>query len=252
MNDDPFGGRDGLKWGQFLAALPEYDFLAVVRTVNIEEALRAGAPRVGRVFMSYDPVAHQAPAMTPAEVAAWSRPVVFVGSWWPERGPFFAELVERGVPVSIYGDRWVKAPEFSRFRAVCVGREANGLDYARAIAGATISIGMLSQGNRDLHTQRSVEIPAIGGLLCAERTVEHTQMFKEGKEALFWSSAEECAAQCRHLLENPFLCASMAAAGQRRVRQLGLSNDEVVGWILEKSAGTAANQIMQLPPHSAD
>ena len=51
-----------------------------------------------------------------------------------------------------------------------------------------------------LMTSKAPEPPMLGGLLCAERTPEHTAMYVEGQEALFWSGAEECAAVCREAL----------------------------------------------------
>jgi hypothetical protein len=62
-----------------------------------------------------------------------------------------------------------------------------------------------------------MEIPALGGLLCAERTTEHSAMYLEGVEAVFWSSAGECAALCRQLLADEPRRATIALAGQRRV-----------------------------------
>ena len=68
---------------------------------------------------------------------------------------------------------------------------------------------MLGKGNRDRHTTRSFEIPAIGGLLCAERTDEHRESFEEGMEAVFWNDAKECVDQCRRLLNDDALVAAI-------------------------------------------
>jgi spore maturation protein CgeB len=80
-----------------------------------------------------------------------------------------------------------------------------GDDYAKVIQCAKVNLGSLSNGNRGLHTTRSLDIPALGGLLCAERTTEHREMYVEGKEALFWSSAQECAKVCCNIVEGEVL-----------------------------------------------
>jgi spore maturation protein CgeB len=121
-----------------------------------------------------------------------------------------AELVRPGLPLSIWGDRWQKAPEWPALAPHWRGPGQDDPEiYARIIQSAKISLGLLSKGNRDRHTTRSFEIPAIGGLLCAERTDEHCQSYKEGVEAVFWDDAEECIEQCRRLLKDDALVAAI-------------------------------------------
>src|SRR5205814_1486 len=117
----------------------------------------------------------------------WQSEVLFVGTWMPERGPFLADLVKLGVPLAIYGTRWEKAREWKSLKSFWRGGWIEGDDYARAIQCSRLCLGLLSKGNRDLHTTRSLEIPALGGVLCAERTDEHLALFREGLEAVYWS-----------------------------------------------------------------
>ena len=127
--DDPFGGRDKMLWGQFLKALPSYDLVVVMRTCNVEEAYRHGAKQVMRVFMSADEVAHAPHLLSPPEQQAWGSEVVFVGTAFPERGPFLAELVRLGLPLAIYGERYpllrewpTAAPALARLNRGELGR----------------------------------------------------------------------------------------------------------------------------------
>ena len=235
-NDDPLGRRDGHKWDTWRRALPEYDLVVVLREVNVAESRAAGARAVHRIWMTYDETIHHPRSLSSEERERYASEVVFVGTWMPERGPFLAELVRRGVPLSIYGGRWRRAPEWSElassFRAAWVGDE----EYAKVIQSAKVSLGLLSVGNRDEHTRRSVEVPAIGGLLCAQRTDEHQALFTEGEEAVFWSDAEECAAHCLHLLAEPDRVRQIAAAGRRRVLELRLGNEDLCDEVL-RAAG---------------
>lgn len=231
--DDPLGGRDGPKWNLYRRALREYDLAVVMRSMNIEESLRAGARRVARVLMSYDPIAHAPRHLTAPEQADWGSEVAFIGSWMPERGPFMARLLELGVPLTIRGHHWQKAPEYARIRGALRGPGIYGPDYVRALQGAKISLGLLSRGNRDLHTQRSAEVPFIGrAAFCAEHTSEHEAMFRHGVEAMLWRDADECAAQCKALLADEPARLRMVAAARARIVQLGLSNDATLEWIL--------------------
>jgi hypothetical protein len=238
MNDDPFGGRDGRKWDLFKQALPSYDLLAVVRTPNVIEAQRSGAQRVVSIFMSCDPMVHAPIAMTPAESQQWASEVVFVGNWFPERGPFLLRLQELGVPVSIYGDEWERDPNASGLRKIWRGPPANGPDYVRAIQSAKIALGLLSKGNRDLHTTRSAEVPFMAGaVFCGERTTEHEMLYRDGQEALFWATPEQCAAACRELLKDESRRLRMAAAAREKVLRWRLTNDEILAAVLRVLKG---------------
>jgi spore maturation protein CgeB len=233
--DDPFSQRDGRRFRLYLQALPIYDLVVVLRDCNISEAYSHGAQDVMRVTMSADEVAHAPSKVSAARTVELKSEVLFVGTWMPERGPLLAKLIELGVPLSIYGLRWQKAPEWDRLRQAW---RAPGLytdeDYAAAIRGAKVNIGLLSKGNRDQSTTRSFEIPALEGVLCAERTDEHMSLYEEQVEAVFWSTAEECAAKCRALLEDETSRENMRARGRRRCLANGSMNEAVLQRIAHK------------------
>jgi spore maturation protein CgeB len=234
-NDDPFGGRDGDKWRLYLNTLPWYDLAVVVRECNVPEALSAGAREAFRVLMSADELAHAPRPIGEEEQLRWASEVAFIGTWMPERGPFLARLVELGVPLTIYGDRWNKAPEWSLLAAHWRGPGLwNDNDYARAVQCAKVCLGLLSKANRDQVTQRSFEIPLLGGVLCAERTAEHLGLYEENTDAVFWSTAEECAEQCHRLLADEEWRRQVAQSGRARCLANRTTNEHVLASILEQ------------------
>ncbi len=237
-NDDPFGGRDGRRSKLYLRALPSYDWVVVVRDCNVPEALAEGARNVLRVFMSADEVAHAPRQISRQDRQKWASEVLFVGTWMPERGPFMAQLIELGLPLSIYGNRWHRAPEWRVLRPFWrgPGLEAEE-DYAKAIQCAKVNLGLLSKGNRDLTTTRSFEIPHLGGVLCAERTSEHSELYREDKEAVFWSSPEECVEKCMELLRDEAHRKRLAVNGRRRCLQNGTTNEKVMAQIVREALG---------------
>jgi spore maturation protein CgeB len=233
--DDPYGSRDSNKWRLYLRSVPFYDLVAVVRDCNIAEASKAGARDVMRVRMSSDEVAHSPRHILSSEQARWKSEVAFVGTWMPERGPFLARLVELGVPLTIWGDRWPKAKEWPILRPYWRGPALqDDDDYAMAVQCAKVCIGLLSKGNRDLSTTRSFEIPQLGGVLCAERTSEHLALYKEDVEAVFWSDAEECAEKCQWLLGQEELRSQMARNGQLRAARNETRNEVVMNQIISQ------------------
>lgn len=240
-NDDALGGRDGNRWLSMIKSIPEYDLCAVVRDVNVEEFKACGARQVLRVWMSYDEVMHRPLGESEHQGDEWISEVAFLGAWMPERGPFMMRLLELGIPLRIWGSGWQKAPEWGGLSRVWQGATVTGRDYVRAISGSKICLGLLSKGNRDLHTRRSVEIPYAGGLLCAERTSEHLQMYRENVEAVFWSDANECAKICKSLLADKARREQIRLHGMQRVRDLKVGNEDICRQILsalEQTNGT--------------
>lgn len=226
--DDPFGRRDGPRWRLYLKAVPQYDLVVVVREVNVAEAYVRGARRVLRVYRSADEEAHAPRPLTPVDRRRWADDVIFVGTWMPERGALVRELIHAGLPLSIYGDGWQKASEWAAFRPAWRGPAIYGDDYVKAIRGAKVCLGLLSKGNRDLHTNRTMEIPFAGGVLCAERTSEHRALYREGEEAVFWSDVRECAERCRELIAGDTRRAAIADNGRRRCVANGHLNERVM------------------------
>jgi len=231
-NDDPFGTRDKNKWRLYLEAVPFYDLLAVVRSVNVPEAYTRGAKKVLQVYMAVDELDG------PREITAQDRnrlshEVLFIGTWMPERGSFLAELIKAGLPLAIYGNDWHKAPEWPTLRTIWQGPAIYGDDYIKAIQLAKISLGLLSKGNRDEHTTRTFEIPYCGGLFCAERTSEHLQLYQEDVEAVYWRDVTECIEKCKKLLENEDKRRDIAEKGRIRCLRNGIFNESNLKKMLE-------------------
>jgi len=230
--DDPTGKRDWGRWTSLRRALRHYDLCVVVRKESEVEYPIYGAKKILRVWRSADEVAHRPREILEGIRERWASEVAFVGTWMPERGPFMAHLLKHGVPLTIWGDRWQKAPEWSVLRAAWRGPSLAGDDYCYAIQCAKVSLGLLSRENRDLHTTRTAEIPFAGGLFCAQRTVEHEELFTDGEGAFFWRDADECAKVLKRILPDAALRARVAEAGRRRVIERGLLNETVMLHVL--------------------
>jgi len=231
--DNPFVSRDGGRWRLFLKSLPLYDLYVTPRLSNVAPAEKLGARRVYRTWFSADEIIHAPQVLTDDDRERLGSRVAFVGTWMPERGPFMRTLVERGVPLTIFGGRWDKAPEYGQLKSHVRLGNLDTAQYTKAIAACDIALALLSKGNEDLHTTRSLEIPAIGTLLCGERTSEHLELYKEGEEAVFWDTADECAEVCLDLLANPDRIRAIAAAGAARARRNKVYNEPVLKTMLE-------------------
>jgi hypothetical protein len=245
-NDDPTGFRDRGCFSSLNASLRFFDLCVLCRPETTLEALAMGAGRVLRVFMSYDEMTHR-PAYTAIAAASasasasgsgsgsGSEPVVsFIGTLiaGERRDDFLVELLQAGLPLRLIGNSWQRSRHWPLLRQIHQGPGISGAAYAQALGSAAVTLGLLSHGNRDLITTRSLEAPACGALFCAERTSEHQLLYEQGQEALFWSSTAECIELCRQLLGNPQRGEVIRQAGLQQVRHLGVGNEDICRQIL--------------------
>lgn len=235
-NDDPTGTRDGNRFYQVKNTASLYDLIVTVREKTKEEFKLIGAKNILRVTMSYDEIVHQPFEKKTSIKDEFRSDVAFIGTWMrhEKRDEFLLKLIHSGLNIAIWGDRWHKSSVWNRISPFVRGGAIGGHNYVTAIQGAKICLGLLSKGNRDLHTQRSLEIPYAGGLLCAERTSEHLAMYKEGEEAVFWSNVDECVDICKILLADDELRERIRLNGMKRVRLNKVGNEDICREILEE------------------
>ena len=88
--------------------------------------------------------------------------------------------------------------------------------------------------NFDLQTTRTMEIPACGGFLMAERTIEQERLFEEGKKPAFFSTDEELLEKCRYYLENESSRKKIVEVRLKRCVDSGYSNRKRIEYIINQ------------------
>jgi hypothetical protein len=204
---------------RYVACLPHYDCVFTTKSYNTapEELPALGARRVVFVDKSFDPHTRRPLPVTPAQQAALGGDVGFIGTFERARAEAMLALAQRGVPVRVFGNgwrRWVGRHPLLRVE----NRPLLGDDFARAIGATRINLCFLRKLNRDLQTDRSVEIPACGGFMLAERTAEHQRLFSEDLEAAYFDvdRPEELFAKVEYYLAHEDIRATVAERGRAR------------------------------------
>lgn len=235
-NDDPTGMRDGNRFRTLLKAIKFYDLVVIRKEKNNNSYQSLGVKNILNILMSYDEIAHKDYDLLEGIDTKYKSDIVFVGTWirGENRDLFILELIKEGLEVTIWGDRWEKSIYWNDLKKYHKGHALSGYEYIAAIQGAKICLGFLSKANGDLHTRRSVEIPFSGGLLCAERTSVHQEMYQDGREALFWNDVQECAAICKKILSDDNLRESVRIAGMKKVRELKVGNEDICKKIISE------------------
>lgn len=197
-------------------ALPLFDIVVTTKQNNVEYLKKLGARRVFRSWKGFDPDAHNPPVESERDNSVEDR-AVFIGSFEKERAETLRMLVRNGIPVTIISN-WPEWAELGRENGPIEWRntEVYGSEYACLIGSAGVSLCFLRKLADDQHTQRSVEIPACGGVMVAERTSEHAQLFQEGTEAEYFESDEECVMKTRALLADRERRERIRVAARRR------------------------------------
>jgi spore maturation protein CgeB len=85
---------------------------------------------------------------------------------------------------------------------------------------------------------RTFEVPACGGIMVAEDSVEHRSFFENGREAFFFLSSEEMIQLARHLLK-------MAKAEADRIRSAARSRSVLSRYSYRDRARAAFTRIQE-------
>ena len=218
----------------YLQTIPIYDIHFTTKTYNVDELRTLGAKRAIFIGNAYDPHTHRPIVVSETDRLILGGQVGFIGAFEMERTQQMLALAQAGIPVRVWGwgswSRWQgKHPDL---KIEC--RPLWGDAYAKAICSFEINLGFLRKINRDQQTTRSVEIPACGGFILAERTEEHLELFEEGKEAEFFGSIEELIEKVQFYLKHEDLRKKIALAGRKRCLRSGYDYHSRMRWMLEQ------------------
>jgi len=222
----------------WLMSVPCYDLHVTTKSYNVSELRAMGAKDVLFVDKSYDPHTHRAIRLTDEDRARYGADVCFIGGYEEQRALSLLRLARAGIRLRVWGTRWHRLTEPSPPGLQLEHRPVYGNEYAKTICASKINLCFLRKANRDLQTARSIEIPACGGFMLAERTAEHLRLFKEGKEADYFDSQAELVDKIRYYLDRPQERRSIGDAGYQRCLRSGYSNHHRLLTVLRRIAGS--------------
>jgi spore maturation protein CgeB len=236
VQDAPYGPRNDGVWKQFYRVSRMADLHCLVRQADAARYRSWGLPFIQTMF-SFDRQAHFPPP------PAWSddnrdRGVSYIGHPHEDRPAFLMQLArDSGLPIFINGNRWQKILTLEQLRICTVGGHFAGEAYRENIWRSKINLSFVTRANQDDIAHKAVEIAACAGFLLALRTPGHQAAFEEDKEAVFFSSVEECADKARFYLNRPDLREAIGRRARERAVKSGYDNDTQLARILNKLDG---------------
>ncbi len=217
-------------WG-----LQRYDMVFTTKSYNrIPDELPAlGAKKVVFVDKAYDRYSHRPIDLTEQDRQDFGTDVGFIGSYERERAETMLFLAQNGIRVRIWGTLWDRYSK-SHPNLLMEYRPLYSEDYAKGLCATRINLCFLRKMNRDLQTARTMEIPACGAFMLAERTDEHLRLFEEGKEATYFSSNKELLVKVGYYLKHEAERQAIAYAGRERCLTSGYSHHDRLRFMIEQ------------------
>jgi hypothetical protein len=196
----------------FEAAEQYWDAHVTTKSFNVNELGTRTGKAVLYVKCAYDPRWHR-----PVARRKYEATFGFIGTRRPDREQLICDLSHRlGEDFTVAGAGWSRLDRFNRQSTVT--GPVYGTYMAQLMADVPVQLGLLNSDNRDLHTCRSLEIPACGAVFLGERTREHAELFEDGVSGLLFGSREELLDQIDKLKSEPALA--------NKIREKGLAEIE--------------------------
>ena len=212
LTDDPWNPAFRSRW--FFAALGGYNRIFSVRRRNLDDLARAGCRDVQYLPFAVDRDLFYPEEPAPGERASFESDLCFVGGADVDRIPFIAALVDAGMKVAVYGHYWDR---YAETRDAWRGHAPPEV-LRKATRAARVSLCLVRRANRDGHTMRTFEVPAMGGCMLAEDTDEHRALFgADGDAVRYFDSVRRMVDVARDLLNDGSARSRLAAAGQQIV-----------------------------------
>ena len=230
--DDIIARHNASYWFKF--GLHSYDHVFTTKQFNIDELLLIGAKKVHLISDSFCKEVHFPCKLTSDEKKNYSADVSAIGAFEIERYNSLLYIAKKGVRVSVWGGNWDNY--IGKHHNLDVkGKYLYDDEYSKAISGSKINLNFLRKMNRDTITSRSVEIPACGGFMLAERTEQQKELFIEGKEAVYFSSDDELLDRIKYYLTYNDKRIEIASNGLTKCLDEKLSMNDVVSEVIEIS-----------------
>jgi len=219
MNDDPFGPDSNKHWLKYFKEnIDFFDIHFVFRLINVEEYYKHGAKLVKVLLPYYVPKFHFSPSLPNESTNQFQYDAIFSGHGEQDiRVDCFESILRSGLSLHLSGSGFDKFAKNRLHSSLLPVQYAKSEDYRNLVFYSNASLCFFSKRNRDKLTTRVFEIPAIGGVLVAERNDYVTRFLKEEEEAFFFSTENECVSILKMLKVNPNLRDDVAKKGQLRI-----------------------------------
>lgn len=215
----------------FYDSIPLYDHCVTTKSFEIPDYKSKHSRSTIFCTQGYDPEIHKS-----YNKFEEKKGIVFIGHKEPDREFVISKLIEMGFLVKLAGIKWegVVNRYKNKSNLEYYGKGVFGHNYARLISGSLIGLGFLSKIIPELHTTRTLEIPACGTALITENNQETSLIFSNN-EALFFNNPDEITRIIPEVLADITLLREITQKGETKVRTGSYNYESILLDILRKT-----------------
>jgi len=221
---DDIVGAHNLSWPIRLT-FSEWDVFFTTKTFNVLELRQRGVRNPILIGNSFDLDIHR--PMTREEVGEEYEhyDLVFMGTFERARRNSINRLAEAGFRVLVYsGDpnSW----KYGTHPSIVVRQARYGPQYCAGMHHGKIALCFLRKKNRDRITTRSIECPAMGRPMVAEKTEEHDRHLADQIEYIGFVDESDLIAKVRELLTDDIRRRDLGINARARCLASGYSTND--------------------------
>lgn len=198
-----------------LDALAFYDCVFTWSRRLVPVLLKAGARRAEYLPFGCDHDVHKETTITTVDRNRYGSDITFIGTWDRERHRRLENLMD--LNLGIWGSHWNRLPQKFTFAKCIRGGQVDMPIMRKIYRSSKVSLNLMRPQNDSSHNMKTFEIPAMGGFMLAPRTMEHMEIFEEGKEVVFYDTPEEMREKAIYYTENDKERAAMARLAHQKV-----------------------------------
>jgi spore maturation protein CgeB len=216
----------------FFKSLVHYDYLITTKSYELEYYYKyLNMNKVLYVTQGFDKKLHQS-SEHPFSI---KEGFVFIGHYEKERESVLEKLLQNDIQTTLAGIKWdgFAKKHQNNPNLIYLGNGVYGENYVKILQKAKIAWGAISKWVPELHTTRTLEIPACGTALLTERNSETATFFKDD-EAIFYNDLNSLVQQVKYYMNNNKPLEVLTRKGTMAVYSQGYDYTSIIQNLLQK------------------
>ena len=149
--------------------------------------------------------------------------IAFIGNPDRIRFRFIQAVVAAGLPIDVYGENWKRWFQPKGQHGLRIFPAVYGEAFVEAMSRYRVQLNIFRPHNEGSHNMRTFEAPAVGAIMLAPLSEEHTVLFSQDEEAFFYTNVAETVGKGQKLLQ-------LSKEAAMRCKQQALQRSEKSGY----------------------